>query len=903
MNVMTTSPVTQREAEVLDLLADRLSNAQIAHRLHISVRTVENHVAALLRKHGVTDRKELATRTPRATADVPGRLAGLPNPHTSFVGRVAERDSVRAAIERGGLVTLLGPGGVGKTRLATAVAEAVAPTFGNRGGFVDFTPVDGPVAPAVAAVLGVSQRPQQPLAEAITDHLGDRPALLVLDSCEHVLDPVAELVTRMLADCPGTVVLATSRERLGLPGEHTLPVDPLPVQDDAVTLFQDRAAAADPRFEADTATVARICGRLDGIPLAIELAAARGPALGAEGLLTALDDAVRILAGSRNPDPRHRSLRAVIDWSHRLLPESERKLFRRLAVFAGPFDLPAATAVADVGDFTVVADLLGHLVDKSLVGYLPRTNRWRLLDTVRAYGRQQLATADEQVPVRRRHLRWAQTAASELEQRLHGEWRDEFDAIVDDLRAALRDLPPGPELVAHHLARSLGRLTYARRLRHEAIDRYRGAAVHATTPADAAADLGAAADCAGVAYRADLAFELMLAAADKAGQAGDGNTRATMLARAVDLGNRFRARFAVEIPDHRLRELHQEAVAAAAPGDPLATAATSITAAWLQGSATPDPALAEQALAAATAAGDPVLTWAAIDTVTSVYERQGELRRAYRLARTGLPLLLELDRDDPRAGVTVNSIHHMTALYATAAGDFTAAIELARAAAKDPIAAEPMSLASMLVPPLMLTGDFDEAVRHADAMWHAWQSAGRATAGWLWFPAATAALAHGLTGDQNGFRRWRDRMSDLAGPQNTFRLRTSGSALFADARMAVHSGDLTDAPTIVKTTFEDSTGGPRYRGFACAAAAELAVVAGLPDAPRYLDAAGSLAAENGWAAACLARARGRHHRDPDALRESVTAWEHLGATFERAQTLRLLDHLQTSTSPRARSRG
>jgi predicted ATPase/DNA-binding CsgD family transcriptional regulator len=889
---MTMSPVTRREAEILGLLGDRLSNAEIAQRLHISVRTVENHVSALLRKYAVADRTELARVAGRDAVDGPERLAGLPSPHTSFVGRVAEQDSVRAAMERGPMVTLLGPGGVGKTRLVTAVAEGVASAFGNRGGFVDLVPVRGDfVNPAVAAVLSVWQRPEQSLLEAITEHLGDRPALLVLDSCEHVLDAVAELLARLLAECPGVMVLTTSRERLRVPGEHTVPIDPLPVRDEAVTLFQDRAAAVDPRFTAAVALTAQICAQLDGMPLAIELAAARAPALGAEGLQTALGDAVRVLTGGRNPDPRHRSLRAVIDWSHQLLPEAERALFRRLAIFAGPFDLPAAASVADAGDTVAVADLLGHLVEKNMVVYLPGAGRWRLLDTVRGYGRQQLAAADEQAAVRRRHQRWAQTAASALEARLDGEWSADFDAVVDDLRAALQDLPPGPEPTAYRLARSLGRLTYARQLGHEAIDRCRQAAVYATTPGDAAAALSAAADCAAVVHRQDLAYELVLAAADKA---DDGNTRACLLARAVDLGRRFRASFPVEIPDHRLRDLHREAIAAAVGDDPHTTAATSITAAWLAEPSTPDPALAEWALAAAKVAGDPVLLWAAIDTVSAMYERRGELRRADQLARGGLSLLPELDRTDPRVGGTVHSIHYMTSLHAMAAGDLAAAVDIGRAAAADPIAAEPISVGSMLVPPLVLTGDFAEARRYADAMWHAWQTTGRATAGWLWFPAATAALAHGLAGDRGGFRRWRNRMSDLAGPQNAFRLRTAGSALFADARLAVHTGDLTDAPSIVQATFADRTAGPRYRVFSFAAAAELAVVAGLPDAIRYLDAARELAAENDWAAACLARARSRYHHDPDSLRESVATWERLGATFEHAYTLDLLDHTEPS---------
>lgn len=884
---MAAQLVTEREAEVLSLLTGRLSNAQIARKLQISVRTVEHHVSALLRKHGAGDRGALMEFADRGLTHLPQRLAGLPSPHTSFVGRVAERDLIRTTLETERIVTLLGPGGVGKTRLAMAAAETVAPAFGNRGGFVDLVPVRSDfVEAAVAATLDVSPRPHQPLLDAVIQQLGDRPAMLVLDSCEHLLDAVAELVGRIVSACPAVVVLATSRERLRLPGEHTVPVDPLPPPDDPVTLFQDRATAVDPRFGADAETVSRICARLDGMPLAIELAAARAPALGLQGLSTALDDPVRVLAGGRDPDPRHRSLRTMIDWSHQLLDEAEQALFRRLAIFAGPFDLSAAAAVADIGDTSVVADLLGRLVEKNLVVYLPGAGRWRLLDTIRAYARQRLG-ADEQAAVQRRHLRWAEVAAAKLEGRLDGDWQDEFDVVVDDLRAALRDVPSGPDEEAHRLARSLGHLTYARKLRPEAVDRFRQAAIHATTAADAVADLRAASDCAAT-YRSDLAFDLVLAAADLAGQAGDGRARAVSLARAPDLCCRFRAGFPVAIPRERARELHQEAVAAADPDDLAIVAATSITASWIQDVAREDSALAERALGAAKATADPTLVWPAVDTVTSVYEQLGELRRAYQLVRSGLPLLDELDRDDPRAGETIASIYNLNAIFATAAGEFQDAIDIARAVAAQPGAAEALSLGRMLVPPLVLIGEFEEALHHADAMWSAWQRAGSPTAGRLWFPAATAALALGLTGDRAGHQLWRGRMSDLAGPLNAHRLRTASSAHFVDARMAVHTGDLTDARAIVEATFSTPVPGRRFGVFARAAAAELAVVAGLSDAPRYLDATAEIAAENGWATACLARARGRFHRDAEALRESVAEWERIGARFEHAYTLQLL---------------
>jgi DNA-binding CsgD family transcriptional regulator len=296
--IRSTSPkVSAREAEVLALLGERLSNAQIAHRLHLSVRTVENHVSSLLRKYAVADRtalSALATTSGGAASDQPpGGIAGLPEARTPFIGRGHERDAVLAMLERSRLVTLVGPGGVGKTRLAGVVAQAAAPSFPVGGAFVDLAPVTGTqVVRAVAAALAITERAHAPLAAAVTERLGTNRWLLVLDNCEHLLDPVAEFADRILSACPAIRVLATSRERLGLPGEQVVPISPLPLASDAEALFVDRARAADPGFAAAPAVVAGVCARLDGMPLAIELAAARAAALGAEGLHDALDDAL-----------------------------------------------------------------------------------------------------------------------------------------------------------------------------------------------------------------------------------------------------------------------------------------------------------------------------------------------------------------------------------------------------------------------------------------------------------------------------------------------------------------------------------------------------------------------------------------------------------------------------------
>jgi predicted ATPase/DNA-binding CsgD family transcriptional regulator len=439
--VTTANPrgASRREIEVLALIGARLSNADIAGRLHLSVRTVENHVSSLLRKYGVADRRALAEVAAQVAAGVPepGRLAGAPATLTRFIGRDFERAQLLGALRDGRLVTLHGPGGVGKSRLAVDVAQAAGSLFPSRRTFIDLIPVrDGYMAQAVAAALGMSERPGEPLEDAIAAQMGDGRFLLILDNCEHVIDAAAAFTERLLSACPGIRILATSRERLGIRGERTVRLTSLPLDSDAEILFTDRAWVADPEFAADPATVAAICARLDGLPLAIELAAARIPALGVSGVLAGLDDCLRLLAGGRGVDERHHSLRAVIGWSYDLLDNEERSFFRHLAVFAGTFALNAAVAVTSVGGRPKVADLLGRLVDKNRVVHQRGTpGRWRLLDTMRAFATDRLRANGEEARARERHRAWFAAHAAELEQRIGGQWRDEFDAVACDLRA------------------------------------------------------------------------------------------------------------------------------------------------------------------------------------------------------------------------------------------------------------------------------------------------------------------------------------------------------------------------------------------------------------------------------------------------------------------------------------
>ncbi|WP_141579575.1 LuxR C-terminal-related transcriptional regulator [Actinomadura sp. WMMA1423] len=883
--------VSKREAEVLAALAERLSNVRIAGRLHISVRTVESHISSLLRKYGAADRWELAEEARRATPP-PGHVAGLPAARTAFLGRAEEVAAVLGLLERERLVTLLGPGGIGKTRLAAAAAEAAAPAFPLGGAFVDLVPVaEAFVAQAVASALGLAQRPGQSLEDVIVRRLARGRTLLVLDNCEHLLDAAADLVERLLSACPTLTVLATGRERIGLQGERTVPVPPLPAGSDAERLFLARATAADPGFTAAREDVAEICRRLDGVPLAIELAAARGASLGASGLLSALDDVLRLLTGGRGPVERHRSLRGVIRWSHDLLTEDEKEMFECLAVFVGGFDLAAAGAVVPGLGAGPVADLLGRLVDKSLV-VRTAEGRWRMLETVRAFAAERLAAGAAQAAVRERYLGWAADTAAELEDMPAGEWRDRFDSVADDLRAALAGAPPGPADAPHRLARSLGHLTFSRRFLDEAPGHYREAARRASAPDEAARDLRDAADAAHALIETGRSFDLLLESAERSREAGDGDGEAVALAFAVVTAERHPSGFDAEIPHERLRALLARAAAVGDSRDRVVAAHVAAARAWnhFAEKVTPDPSLAGDALVAARATGDPVLLSAALDACGIAALTAGRFREAHRIATERVGLLAAMPRDVPYPAPEITDTYHMATSCAVAAGDLRAALAAARLAASDDLVGDRSPVAmSTLLQSLVLMGDLDEALSHADTLWEACEGAGSPLA-WTAPSAAALALAHGLLGDEDGLRLWRARAERIAGDARSRYL--DSYAAFVDARTALRAGRTDDAAALVERAFAAFPPQDWYRGYARATGAELAVAAGLPDAPERLAAASDAAAENAWAAACLARASGRLHRDIGVLTGSAEAWERIGARHEQACTLVLIEDLR-----------
>ena len=406
--------------------------------------------------------KDLATedteRSPRAPDG--SRAHNFPLQLTSFIGREDDSVGVQHGLHASRLVTLTGAGGVGKTRLALQIGAAVAQDFADGAWLVDLSPIADPalVSIAIADVFRVPHRHDRPVLETLCEHLRSRALLLVLDNCEHLIDACALVVERLLASCGAVSVLATSRETLNLPGEVIWRLRSLGTPEPGVTdadaiersesgrLFVQRARAARPTFELtseNAASITQICRRLDGLPLAIELAAARVGALSPIEIAERLDDRFRLLTGgSRRAVPRQRTLEATVQWSYELLPADERLLFTRLSVFVGGCTLDACEEVCSDARLarSQMADRIAHLVERSMVvadDTAGERLRYRMLETLRQFGRDQLVASGETPAVRDRHLGWALTLAEGTAARVEHQHAAHIAIETDNIRAAL----------------------------------------------------------------------------------------------------------------------------------------------------------------------------------------------------------------------------------------------------------------------------------------------------------------------------------------------------------------------------------------------------------------------------------------------------------------------------------
>jgi len=899
--------VTAREADVLAALAEHLTNAEIGARLFISVRTVESHVSSLLRKLQVDDRRALAAvaglRTTPGSASA-GAAAG-PTQLTSFVGRTSERAALAAALDENRLVTAVGPGGVGKTRLALSVVAEVVDRFADGAWFVDLVPVTDPlmIAPAIAAALGLGEQHGRSAEASVLNWLADRQTLLVLDNCEHLLDGVVALLERLLAGSPQLAVLVTSRARLLVPFEWVFPVPGLSLDTDdggpgdAAELFLARAAAGGSSLTAaDQARVAAVCRGLDGMALAIELAAARFPSLGMDGIETGLADRLRLLTGGRRIDDRHRSLRSTLDWSYALLEEADRAVLRRVSVFAAPFTAAAAAELA--GWLPVAGDdvqtILAGLADQSLL--VPAADvsgtRYRAPEIIRQYGADRCDEADESIEVHSRHLTWCLDVAGALEPADDGAWRSAFDRVADELRSALRWAAANDQTRpdAYRLAIRLAELCFARGTPGESQARYEQAAELAADDSAAATALHYAAGAAESRYFGTQALALRRAAADAALRAGDRAAAAVDLARAAELINRAGGLMATPPPAGAADALLAEARPLAI-GDPVAEARV-LTSEAFNGADT-DPAtllLTERAIALAREIGDPLTESAALDQLTSIQLAQGDVRPAAASALRRIELL------DPLPVTAMSAIEFFDAYGmatdgAVAVGDLPGARHLAERLRDLPFHREEAHLATgRLIVVAALAGDFALVVTLAERFREGWERAGRPRANNLGRGAHAAAMVHGLRGDDEARAAWLDIVDAVASPIRPMPDRPYGE--FFDALLLLHRGSADDAVRLLDKQPEQFR--TWYTGhwvpWYAALWAEAAVLTAHPDAADRVRRARPMTTDNPIATAIVERAAALQvpGGDRDGMIAAAAALNAAGCRYQWARTLVLL---------------
>ncbi len=907
--------VSAREAEVLAALGEHLTNAEISAQLFISVRTVESHVSSLLRKLQVDDRRALATIAPtlRPAAAGPGPATDarpLPSPLTSFVGRAAERAALAGALAAHRLVTAVGPGGVGKTRLALSVVADAAGRYADGAWYVDLVPVTAPsmIAPAIAAALGLGECQGRSTEDTVLGWLAARETLLVLDNCEHLLDGAVALLERLLAGSPGLSVLVTSRARLLVPFEWVFAVPGLSTAaadggpGDAAELFRVRAAAAGRTIPpGDTDRVAAICQRLDGLALAIELTAARVSSLGLDGIEAGLADRMQLLTGGQRADDRHSSLRATLDWSYALLDEPGQAVLRRVCMFAAPFTAAAAAAVLAgwppvAGD--AVPAILAGLADRSLLVPIvgPSGTSYRALETIRQYGRDRLAEDGELAEARARHLSWCLDAARALEPLPGtdaGAWRSAFDQAADDLRGALGWAAGAARYrrAAFELATRLAELSFARGMPGESQVRYEQAAGLAADNSAAAGALHSAAGAAEVRHFGNDALRLRRAAADAAIRAGDRGAAAMDLARAAELINRGPGLMATPAEAGQVTALLAEAAPLAA-GDPAAQARTLAAEAFSH--ADTDPASAElvwRAMALARQAGDPLAESAALDQLTSVQLALGEVRAAAASALRRTELLAPVPAT-AAAGMEFYDAFCMATECAVAAGDLRGARKLAERVAALPSHREEGHLTTArLIVVAALAGDWTQALALAERFREGWERAGRPRAGNLSRGAYAVATVHGLRGDDDSRAAWLDIVGALATPGRPLSAIHFGE--FFDAWLLLHRGFADQAAGVLDTPPEEFRvwHNGMWRPWYAALWAEAAVITGREDAGDRIRRARLATADNPIATAIVDRAAALAG-DRAGLIPAAAALKAAGCRYQWARTLVIIGGAQ-----------
>lgn len=887
--------ITRREREVWSLVAQHLSNQEIADRLFLSVRTVESHVSSLIQKLQVADRRALA----RHAAATPVQVPRWPAPASSFIGREAECAALLEAATTQRMVTATGPGGVGKTRLALRVAEQLAAARRDGARFIGLAQVNDPemVVAALAEATGVVAPLGGSLADAVIASLADSDALLLFDNCEHVLDAVREQVRRLLGQCPRLGIVATSRVPLRTPFEWLFAVPGLSVHEaggDAVELFVERARAAGVPAELDRALVVAVCASLDGMALAIELAAARCPALGLDGLLAGLDRGLRMLGGQEAGEHRHRSLRDTITWSYRLLTQADRELLDAISVFASWFDVAAALAIVGgpLQRFDV-AEALARLAEHSLLLVehgMP--TRYRALEPIRQFGAEQLDQTGRHEAVASRHRRWCLATLAVLAQQGRDDaWCERLDGLAADARAALawveaRQGAPDAAALAERLAEQL----LLRGRPHESQRSYEQAAAHAEK-AEQARLLRLAAGAAATRLVGQETLRLLDEAAAVALANGDATAAAEDLAWTAIYLRYAPGIIAIR---HEASESESRLARAADLAGGAAAAEATIAIAMAYGLRADDErttGLVVRAGELARTAGRPLIESLVQDQRCTYHANRGELGLAIAACERRAEVLGRLPLDAATA-FQFNDHLLMASEAQLSAGQLRAATAYAEQLAEQACYRDyPHPALARRIPVDLMAGDLEAAVLRGDRFREAWERAGRPLSGTLSVATYAMATVHGLLGDMAERQRWLTISRCVMLSPERLEGCSTGVAPALDALLALDQGRPEAAVQRLSTDIDDPDAGTwqffKWRPWYAALWAEAAVLAGHPEAALRLQRAAAATRENPIAAQILKRADDLLHGRQSTLHLHAQVFEKLGCDYQRRRTEKL----------------
>jgi predicted ATPase/DNA-binding CsgD family transcriptional regulator len=857
--------LSERETEVLGLVAAGLTNAQVATRLIISVRTVESHVASVLRKLGLEDRRALGAYAAARDRAAPSPARRVSEPATTLVGRAEELDELRRALSDKGLVSLVGPGGIGKTRVALRLAAQ------PRAVFADLTSVpagadDEVVARAVISALGLTEPGGGSSLDVVAAELASAPVrLVVLDNCEHVRDGAA-VVAERLARERSCQLLATSRQPLGVPGERVKVLEPLHVEA-AAELFVARAADLAVSAPMDTELVAEVCRRVECIPLLVELAAARLGAFSLPDLVIRLDYALELLGGGGSSH-RHRSARALLGWSFDLLTPLEQAIYRALSVLRGPFRLEVAESVAPPGPPGGVAAGFARLVEACLVARVG--DRYRQLDLVRADAAERLRGEGEQDAALGRLVDWALRSAATV---IPGDEADLVAAVEAAQQLGRPELAGLARLVAEDFE-GTGRWTAAQEL-FELAARASGSA----------AAVWEAAATAMSRYRGDSAVRLFVLAAESARAEGDAALEARATVAAVEVNTRFAGSVHERLDAGQVDALidRAEVLAQQAGAKPDLVAGVAVARAWQAYMARFTPAGradAEGANAAviiertdaavdlAERAGDPLLGSSALDCRCCTCLGKGDLAGAMAAITERNALLAGLRDGSARALVEQRDLLTMSCDVTLRLGDLESCLSLAlRFREFERILGEPHDYVQKAVPVLFFLGRWEEVVDEATRLLTARRTEPIWTAVQLNLVWICAGAVLGYRGDEHGAEAWYSECGLLRAQFDAALLR----CLRADVEL--HHGRL-DAAKRLLTEPPAAVDG-QWRALYAALRAEAHGGAALVEA-------GELVASDAYSAAVLARARG----DLEGAWHGFTS---IGAIYQAARTALALE--------------